>query len=141
MAVTDERLSDISLPMYWATVVYFKRSPFAKLFFDIVKHVQENYEFYVGSYGLSSGLYRNDYSFTIAAHLLSDKQKSIIRPLPFPLINSFGEEIVSVNTDSITLSDDNGIPVKVSGLDVHLMNKFSLNEHLDEIIKIYKGTE
>ena len=37
-----KRLQSTGITMYWATVVYFKKTEFTKQFFETVKHVKDN---------------------------------------------------------------------------------------------------
>ena len=36
--------------MYWATVVYFKKTPYVESFFNVVKDVKENWNYYKDLY-------------------------------------------------------------------------------------------
>ena len=49
----------------------FKKSAFAEQFFKTVAHVRDNREFYQDVYKWPGNLYRNDYSFSVAAHMMS----------------------------------------------------------------------
>jgi len=39
-------ISETSIDFYWATVVYFKKTDTNKLFFDLLKHIKENWLHY-----------------------------------------------------------------------------------------------
>ena len=69
--ISDNKVSKYGIPLYWATIVYFKKSKFAKIYFDLVNYIREEYSFYQFLYGFSKTFYRNDFSFSIAAHILS----------------------------------------------------------------------
>lgn len=80
---TERWLSPFGPRMYWATVIYFQRSPEAELFFDLVNHAKENWNFYAARYQFPGHLYRNDYAVSVAAHTLSGFQEPpAIPPLP-----------------------------------------------------------
>ena len=40
----EERFNDMSIPLYWATAVYFQKTEKAKVIFDQITFVKENYE-------------------------------------------------------------------------------------------------
>ncbi len=42
---TLNRLNDFGITMYWATVVYFRKTPYAESFFNCVKHVKNNRQY------------------------------------------------------------------------------------------------
>ena len=60
-----DRLNDMGITMYWATVVYFRKTPYVESFFNTVKHVKDKW-FYRDLYKWAGRLYRNDYSFSVA---------------------------------------------------------------------------
>jgi len=68
---SDKRLSQYSIPMLWATVIYFTKCSFSKSVFDMMKLVQENYEYYAKVYGFRASPFRNDYALSIAYHAMS----------------------------------------------------------------------
>ena len=71
-----KRLHPTGITMYWATVVYFKKTEFTKQFFETVKHVKDNSRYYQDLYKLET--YPNDYSFSGSIHMLGgfeDKAK------------------------------------------------------------------
>jgi hypothetical protein len=73
-ALTHEIFSEMghnSLPYIWATVFAFRKTPRAKLFFDLVKRVQEHYGYYRSLFNIRERNYRNDYAFAIADIVLN----------------------------------------------------------------------
>lgn len=87
---TDKYLGRHSIPMIWATVVYFKKCEFSKLVFDFVKLIKENYRYYAALYNFSSQPFRNDFAFSIALHTLSgyNTDKSHFFPWPMPSLTT-----------------------------------------------------
>ena len=79
---TWKRVDDIGITMYWATVCYFQKTAYTQSFFDIVKHVKENWPFYKDLYNLPGSIYRNDYSFSVAAHVMNGFQSQAQPQLP-----------------------------------------------------------
>ena len=66
-----EMLSNFTIPLYWATVVYFKQEKFVEDFFKVVNQIHNNYSYYLSLYQIESKMYRNDNSFSIALHMLN----------------------------------------------------------------------
>lgn len=67
----DVRLSQYSIPMLWATVIYFTKNSFSKSVFDMMKLVEANYEYYAKVYGFRASPFRNDFALSIAYHAMS----------------------------------------------------------------------
>ena len=66
-----EYIDNFSIPMYWATVFYFKKSDFAENLFTLIRHIKYNYKYYYYLYNCSGNLYRNDFAFSMALHILN----------------------------------------------------------------------
>lgn len=129
------RISPLGITMYWATVVYFKKTEYVETFFNFVKHTRDNRDYYRDLYKLPGSIYRNDFSFSIGAHMISGLQDKGIPELPFKLYKSFDtDDIHSVESDnSIVLylekqrSPGDFILTKWTGVDLHIMNKWAIN--------------
>jgi len=138
-----DRISDFGITMYWATVVYFRKTEYCKTFFNFVKHVRNNRNYYGNLYNWRSGVYRNDYSFSIAAHMVSGYKDKQIPQLPIKLYKTFDIDDVHDVTDlnEIVLflekvrSPGDFILTKWKGVDLHIMNKWALNRISDNMIK------
>jgi hypothetical protein len=83
-ALNDEDIPHLmgaySLPYVWATVFLFRKTPRAKMFFDLVRRIQENYHYYRELFNVENRIYRNDYAFAMADVILNGftiKQNSI----------------------------------------------------------------
>jgi hypothetical protein len=59
------------MPMSWATVMMFRRSKHAKMIFDCMTMIKQNWDHYRGLYGVNKGTYRNDYALSIALNITS----------------------------------------------------------------------
>jgi len=139
---TLDRLNPFGITMYWATVVYFKKSAYAETFFNLVKHVKNNIAYYKDLYRWSGNLYRNDYSFSIAAHVMSGFVDKGIPQLPTTLYKTFDTDDIHKATDEKTLimylekprSPGDFILTKWSGVDLHVMNKWAINRISEEML-------
>jgi hypothetical protein len=58
------------MPMHWATVMMFQRSPQVKLIFDLIKTIRDNWQHYRNLYGITRRTFRNDYALSIAISIV-----------------------------------------------------------------------
>ena len=129
---TLSRLHELGITMYWATVVYFKRCKYAETFFEFVQHVKNNKQYYKDLYNWSGSLYRNDYSFSIAAHMIDGFRDKKFPQLPVTLYKSFDNDAIH-SVDSCTnmvlyLEKGNDyILTRWKNTDIHIMNKWAIN--------------
>jgi hypothetical protein len=145
----SKNIDDMSITLYWATVIYFKKSSLAEHLFSIVKHVQENYGYYRDLYYFSSGMFRNDNAFSIAAHMLNgfSKEEPVINELPIPgLLMSWDtndiQKVNNINDITLYVEKPNRkgtyLLTRIKDIDIHIMNKWSINRHSDRLIELYK---
>lgn len=143
----DVRLDTMSIPLWWATVVYFRKSPRAQLFFDLVEHVRENYEYFSLVYGYPRQPYRNDYAFSIATHMLNGFcETGEVKPLPVDRILTSVDSDVLIGVPGpnrlrflVNDSRENwkNYVTNVDGVNVHCMNKLSLGRMVPELLRVY----
>ena len=129
--IDEKMLHWSSIPMLWATVIYFTKNDTAREFFNLVKLVQDNYQYYYNLYNFKSGPYRNDYAISIAYNLLS-LEHYILDPL-FTLPSQF--TIEDVREDGTLVHNADGEIAYIKNTNVHIMNKHSIIEHIDEILR------
>jgi hypothetical protein len=143
---TEWRLNPYGIRNYWGGVIYFQKTERTELLFEIVRQVKQNWRFYSLVYGFPSDLYRNDFAFSIAIHMLSGFQENDdIKPIPdSPILNSIDRDQLFDIIDSKTLiffaktlSDDWSFSLqKINGINVHVSNKLSLLNLSTKIFKI-----
>ena len=139
---TLNRLNHLGITMYWATVVYFRKTEYAESFFNFVKHVKNNPQYYRDLYKWQGTLYRNDYSFSIAAHMMSGFTDKGIPQLPTTLYKSFDTDDIHSAVDKNTIimylekpkSPGDFILTKWQDIDLHVMNKWAINRVSEELI-------
>ena len=137
------RLNDMGITMYWATVVYFRKTEYVNSFFNIVSHVKNNPQFYKDLYQWQGTLYRNDYSFSIAAHMMSGFVDKGIPQLPTTLYKSFDTDDIHSAIDENTIvmylekprSPGDFMLTKWQGMDLHIMNKWAINRVSEELLE------
>jgi hypothetical protein len=135
------RISDTSVDFYWATCVYFRKTATNKIFFDLLQHIQENWKHYNNIFQINSPYYRNDYSFSIAVHIMNGYQSGdFAKPMPGTLYYTTDKSIlwqIDNNELLILLQKEKFIgeyvPLKIKNSNVHVMNKFSLSRCINEV--------
>jgi hypothetical protein len=138
---TDEFsfVNQFSVPFYWATVFYFKKTSYTEMFFNLVEFIKDNWEFYRLLYQIKYGLFRNDFAFSIAIHILSGfVPNNFDNIIPYPMYFSLDKDIlIKDKNDSLTfvvsnISNQNDYSlVKYKNVDIHVMNKQSLLRELE----------
>lgn len=133
-----EYITDFGIPFYWATVFIFEKNKKNKIFFDLLKFIKENWDYYRLIYQISDSKFRNDFAFSIAIHIISGCITSSSFNI-FPGKIHFVQDkdlLVNANENSLLflIEDErcqtNYSPILVNNLDVHIMNKFSILEVL-----------
>lgn len=136
------KISDRSIDMYWATVFYFKKTQRTKLFFDLVNHIKENWLYYRLVYQIPEVTYRNDFSFSIAIHLMNGYQRT-----NWPKILP-GKLWFTTDVDVLVKMDDEHYTFlldkknwrghynvgSIKDANIHIMNKFSLDRAISEVL-------
>ena len=133
-------ISDYGIEFYWATCVFFRKTPENKIYFDLVRHIQNEWQHYYRTYQLNSSLFRNDFAFSIAIHMMNGFQPGdFAAPMPGKLLYTIDKDILwKVENDDLLflvekekyLGEYTAISTK--GQTIHVMNKFSLNRAIDE---------
>lgn len=136
-----ERISDTSVDFYWATCVFFRKTAVNKIFFDLLQHIQENWTHYTNIFQINTPYYRNDYSFSIAIHIMNGYSSGdFAKPLPGVLYFTTDKSILwKLDDNSMLLLLEKEsykgeyVPLRIKNANVHVMNKFSLNRCIDEV--------
>ena len=137
----DRYVSDVGIKLYWATTVMFTKNDNSKIFFDLVRHILDNYQYYADTYRFDSKQYRNDIAFSIAKHILDGFEQSLIGCLP-PVLTMLDRDILqSVNGDKLTVLvspklDSNYCAAALRGIDIHVMNKQSIIRNSDQLLEL-----
>jgi hypothetical protein len=137
-------ISDKSIDFYWATVFFFRKNKNTEIFFNYLSHVQENWNYYRYIYQIEQGLYRNDFAFSIAIHAMNGYQDGTwAHDLPGKLYYTIDKDILLEHTDTemkflIEKEKYRGeyTVMKTKGINVHVMNKFSINRLLNEELNV-----
>ena len=134
-----DTVSDVGPDFYWATVVFFRKSQTNKIFFELLKHIADNWPHYANLYQISTSTFRNDYVFSIAVHIMNGYIKNdFTRKLPGKLFYITDRDLLlDIEEDSFLLliekqdNSRNYTPMKITGSNLHVLNKFSLIRAID----------
>jgi hypothetical protein len=134
-------LDDLSVPMFWATVFYFRKTERVRKFFKILEYLADKYQYYSLLYGYQPGLYRNDHTFSMASHIHGGYNGcySFAKPLPNSrILTSWDtDEVLKITETEAVLKTrkarENDLPVRITS-NFHCMNKRSLLSHINAVI-------
>jgi hypothetical protein len=133
------KLNQYSIPFYWATVFVFEKTHVTEAFFTLVNHIKKNWEYYRILHSIDGQLFRNDFAFSIAIHIMNgNMDRDFATALP-------GVMSYITDRDFLVAMKDNKMQclvekeshhgeytlIKTQGIDVHVMNKYSLSRFID----------
>jgi hypothetical protein len=133
------RINLYSIPFYWATVFVFQKNTVMEKFFDLVEFIKTNWDYFKLLYNIRSDTYRNDFSFSIAIHILNGKtENNFAVELPGKMTYILDRDFLvnaKHNVMNFLVEKEKYLGeytlVKTTGLDIHVMNKSSLSRFID----------
>ena len=136
----DRYISDVGIKLYWATTVMFSKNKKTQIFFELVKHIKDNYQYYADTYRFDSKQFRNDIAFSIAKHIIDGFEQNNSINLP-PVLTLLDRDILYKvdNKLSVLVSpnvDSNFCAAALSNIDVHIMNKQSIIRNKDALLDL-----
>ena len=137
----DRHVSDTGVNMYWATTVMFSKNANAKLFFDTVNYIKENYSQFADVFRFDSRQFRNDIAFSVAKHILDGYQQDAALSLP-PVLSALDKDILyGVNGNTLTFLVDYKLTnsycaASISNVDIHIMNKQSVIRNKQALLEL-----
>ena len=133
-------INNTGIPFYWATCFCFTKTQETKIFFDLLQHLVSNWKHYDQVYNLGSRNFRNDHVFSIAIHMMNGfTDGDWAKTLPGKMFYTLDRDIVkTIKDNSLTflLQKENYVGeyilASTKDCNVHVMNKFSLGELINE---------
>jgi hypothetical protein len=133
------RINSYSIPFYWATVFVFKKNAIMESFFNLVEYIKKNWVYFRTLYNILNPVYRNDFAFSIAINIMNGKgDGDFAMPLSGKMIYCLDQDIlidVKDNKMKFLVEKENHLGeytlIKTTGLDMHVINKFSLSRLID----------
>jgi hypothetical protein len=119
------------MPMWWATVMMFRKSSAAEHIFDCMKMIKDNWMHYKDLYHISGSNFRNDYALSIALGIESGHTLQVDN-IPWSLasiISSYNLKQVSPDHFKIEYFDQNNLKtIDWQNMDFHAMCKKQLGD-------------
>ena len=121
-----------AMPMWWATVMLFRRSYQAKLMFDSMTMIRKHWLHYRNLYGNERSTYRNDHALSIALGMVNGH--TINHPgIPWDLATLLpGAQLTQLEKDSYRIEYRNLEQqlkyITITQQDFHVMGKFQLGD-------------
>jgi hypothetical protein len=120
------------MPMWWATVMMFRRSDTAKMIFDVMGMVRNNWMHYRNLYANNSNTYRNDHALSIALNTIHGH----VQPqcsIPWKLASLVPEhKLIQLSPDQYRVdfvtAQGRARWLTIAGQDFHAMGKQQLGE-------------
>jgi hypothetical protein len=134
-----KRINQYSIPFYWATVFIFNKNTITESFFNLVTYIKSNWLYFRNLYSIESGIFRNDFAFSIAIHIMNEKTAGDFA-VELPGVMTYITDrdfLISIKDQSMQflLEKKNHpgeyIAAKTRDIDVHVMNKLSLSRYID----------
>ena len=138
-----EYLDNFSIPMYWATVFYFKKSDYTRHLFTLINHIKYNFKYYYYLYNCTGNLFRNDFAFSMALHILNGGVEFEVPRLPIEYLNnSFDlDDIYRVNSHNDIImfcatpeSSERHVLTRFTKTDLHIKNKKAVERCTDDLL-------
>ena len=122
------------MPMWWATVMMFRKSNTAQYIFDCMNMVRDNWSHYRNLYHIPGGNYRNDHALSIALGIVSGHTLAVDN-IPWNLASIVPQHTVTqLDADAFSIeytgADDRPKTMGWFGMDFHAMGK----KHLGDIV-------
>ena len=92
-------------------------------------------------YKVNKKIYRNDYIFSIARHLMSDSREDVFSVNPYKLVTAYPiSEIVDVQKNGFIIKDEtlDGSIFNLKNESVHMLNKNTILNHYDRFNELFK---
>ena len=122
------------MPMTWATVICFRKGKTAKLIFDAMQMIRDNWDHYRQLYYITENTFRNDYALSIAINIVDGHTLSM-PPIPWSLVSLTSQaRLTQLAPDTYRIdyenSDTEGKPkwIVLKQQDFHAMGKKTLGD-------------
>ena len=123
-----------NMPMWWATVMMFRRGNISQYIFDSMQMIRNNWQHYRDLYGIHQSNYRNDYALSIALGLVAGAEQSVheiygsmVNIMPEPRLTWIEQDHYQVEYIN---ADGQLKTMSWKGMDFHAMGK----KHLEVIV-------
>lgn len=124
-----------SMPMWWATVMLFRRSQEAELIFNAMLMIKNNWKHYRELYQIDQTNYRNDFALSIALMLINGHTTNV-KSIPGNMISVMPEHTLSCSAvDRYSVKYFDSLKkekiVQLDNVDFHAMGKRDLGDIIE----------
>jgi len=131
-----EKMGETSLPFVWATVVLFRKTERARLFFNLIGRIQRNYQYYRALYNVRERNYRNDYAFAIANSIISGYSLNEDQGIPWPMLTIEKKIERIMLTDTFVQIYHEDTTTVVPYQNIHVMDKaYLLSRDFEQVVE------
>ena len=109
------------IPILWATVIVFRKTPRTQRIFQFVNYVRQHYQYFCNLYRLAYSNFRNDYAFSIAINQINGHRLQKFLPGRIATLPRIAKVIEFSDTGIVY--EYNGKIDMVEHQDVHVLNK------------------
>lgn len=125
-----ETFGEYKMPMWWATMMMFRRGSVSQYIFDSMQMIRANWSHYRDLYGIHQSNYRNDYALSMALGLVAGAEQSV-HNVYCPMVNVMpchGLTCVQQDHYQVEYCNTQGKLMTMSwqGMDFHAMCKKDL---------------
>jgi hypothetical protein len=145
MGPKDIRISGTGPFINYATTIMFSKNKEAESVFNLAKEIKKKYNHYADLYRFDARIFRNDIVFTIANHMVSGFSTDNSTFLPDIRCFLDRDEIIEIDESGkfkILIrqsdSDQNCLLCSPSGVDLHFMNKQTINDNFYRLLEVMR---
>jgi hypothetical protein len=137
----DRYISEVGIPMRWATTIMFTKNENSKIVFDLVSYIKEHYFYFADLFRFDNRIYRNDIAFSIAQHILDGYKttdKLFLPPIKSSIDKDLLIDVKGNNLFFLISSKLNGDYTFCSkkNQDIHIMNKQSIIRNKSKLMEL-----
>ena len=110
-----------SIPMVWATLIIFRKTPKAKAVFEMVQYIKTHYDHFCNLYRIGFRNFRNDYAFAIALNQLGGFTKYPVLPTKLATLPA-SAKVTGFDEHGLTWQTTTQIG-RIEKMDVHVIDK------------------
>ena len=108
------------------------------IFFELVKTIRDNWDYYRLLYQILEPNFRNDFAFSIAIHMMGEE---FVKPLPGKMNYTLDRDVLlDIQESSLQFLVEKKnyageyVATKTNNLDMHVMNKYSLTRYIEALV-------
>lgn len=134
-----QTFGETKFPHYWATVLFFRKTEFAKGIFKLITMIKENYSFYGKLYKFNTQPFRNDYAVSIAMSIAYGHRINAVPTIPWNLPTAVTDiQVAQIDDTTFELwyekfsrNKTKLMKTILKDQDFHCLNKIAMEKMID----------